>query len=192
MHETEIVDGDNHSSARQPRALDIDEILTTETFLVNVIADIEWLMAERGVTKADLARRLDKSEARISQMFNGGRGSNLTLRVLGGIFHALGEHSARITSPTLEVLRGEVSGGFAHPALSETVTILCAPSSVDDVSARMSIDFTKCHMFEALTAFSQRAFMQQAPMAMRGQHQLWVTNDNHCSSDNKDLKAMGL
>lgn len=103
-------------SAAAPIGPDVEEILTTESFLVNVIADVEWLMDINGISKADLARKMGKTESRVSQIFNGGRGSNLTLRVLGSILHAVGEKDVRITCASLEKARREA--GVTHPCVN--------------------------------------------------------------------------
>ncbi|MGY3149624.1 transcriptional regulator with XRE-family HTH domain [Bradyrhizobium sp. USDA 3397] len=47
------------------------------------------LMIERGVSRAELARRLGISKARLSQVFR--PGANLTLRTVAALFFALGE-----------------------------------------------------------------------------------------------------
>lgn len=45
-------------------------------------------MAEQGLSKADLARRLGKSRSWVTQLLNGGR--NMTVRTLAEVLHALG------------------------------------------------------------------------------------------------------
>lgn len=77
-----------------------DEIFAEEGFIADVQFAIHNLLEDKKMTRADLARALDISQARVSQMF-GDAAKNLTLRTLARIFHALGE-DIRVTSPRLE------------------------------------------------------------------------------------------
>lgn len=85
----------------------VDEgmIVAEQRLLVNAVADIAWLLTDKNVSKADLARHLDLSESRVSQIFSGGRGSNITLKTLARIFFVLGE-TVEVTSPRLKALKG--------------------------------------------------------------------------------------
>mgnify|MGYP003656588177 CR=1 FL=1 len=76
-----------------------------ERLLVDVQADIFWLMHEKGVSQADLARELGVSKARVSQLF-GDKAENLTIRTLAKIFDALGER-ASVHSPLLVKLKAD-------------------------------------------------------------------------------------
>ena len=58
-----------------------------EGFLLELAEDIYIRMEKRGMTKADLARKLGVSRARITQFFNGT--GNMTLRTLYKLSHAL-------------------------------------------------------------------------------------------------------
>src|SRR5271154_6144778 len=49
--------------------------------------EINWLMRERGLTRADLAARMGVSPGRVSQILGGGE--NLTLRTLAALSTAL-------------------------------------------------------------------------------------------------------
>jgi len=51
------------------------------------INEINWLMRERGLTRADLAARIGVSPGRVSQILGGGE--NLTLRTLAALSTAL-------------------------------------------------------------------------------------------------------
>jgi transcriptional regulator with XRE-family HTH domain len=59
-----------------------------ETLIVEVAEQIWGAMASTGVTKSEIAERLGKSKAFISQMLNGSR--NMTLRSLADIAHCIG------------------------------------------------------------------------------------------------------
>ena len=61
-----------------------EELLALITQLTN---EINWLMRERGLTRADLAARMGVSPGRVSQILGGGE--NLTLRTLAALSTAL-------------------------------------------------------------------------------------------------------
>lgn len=79
-----------------------DAIFAEEGFIADVQVAIESLLADKDMNRADLARALKVSQARVSQMF-GDEANNLTLRTLARIFHVLREE-LRITSPRLDEL----------------------------------------------------------------------------------------
>ncbi|MCR4330833.1 MAG: helix-turn-helix domain-containing protein, partial [Patescibacteria group bacterium] len=62
--------------------------LTRGAFLFRVTEDILVAMEDCGVTKAELANRLGKSKARISQLLSGD--TNMTIGTLSDIAFALG------------------------------------------------------------------------------------------------------
>lgn len=62
--------------------------LARGAYLFRVTEDILVAMEDRGVTKAELALRLGKSKARISQLLGGS--SNMTIGTLADIAFALG------------------------------------------------------------------------------------------------------
>ena len=73
-----------------------------DDLIVDVQFAIHNLLEAKEMSRADLARALDISEARVSQIFSDNP-KNLTLRTVANIFHAMGEE-ARITSHTLDAL----------------------------------------------------------------------------------------
>ena len=62
-------------------------LLAEETLLLDVSEDIRMAMEKRGVNYAELARRLDVSRSRVTQMLDDD--SNLTLRVIARIAYVL-------------------------------------------------------------------------------------------------------
>jgi antitoxin component HigA of HigAB toxin-antitoxin module len=52
---------------------------------------IAQMMADQGLSKADLARRLNKSRSWVTQLLSGGR--NMTVRTLAEVVHARGGES---------------------------------------------------------------------------------------------------
>ena len=77
-----------------------DMVIAEDTLIADVQFAIHNLLATKRISRAELARRIDVSKARISQIFKDNT-RNLTLRTIAQIFHAVGEE-ARVTSPALD------------------------------------------------------------------------------------------
>ncbi len=78
-------------------------------FLASLVADIDLVMEARCVTQAELARRLECSEAHVSKLLRGTKGAaNMTAATMARIMAALGEEIS-ITSPVLRKLKGGAS-----------------------------------------------------------------------------------
>ena len=58
--------------------------------ITQVTNEIDWLMRENHITRADLAARMGVSPGRVSQVLSGGE--NLTLRTLASLASALDAH----------------------------------------------------------------------------------------------------
>ena len=83
-----------------------DEMISAEEeLIVDVQVAIHSLMLDRGLSRADLARELGVSQARVSQMFSDDA-KNLTLRTVAKIFRVLGQE-CRITCDRLEAILAE-------------------------------------------------------------------------------------
>jgi transcriptional regulator with XRE-family HTH domain len=67
-----------------------EETFAVEAFIVDVQVAIQKALLAKGISQAELARRLGLSQARVSQIFSGS-GANLTLKTLARISYALGE-----------------------------------------------------------------------------------------------------
>ena len=63
------------------------KLLFVETLVAEAAEVIAGLMAEKNVSKADLARRLNKSRAWVTQLLSGK--ANMTIRTLAEVVHAL-------------------------------------------------------------------------------------------------------
>ena len=74
-----------------------------ERLLLEAVENLATLMEAQGVTSRELARRLEVSPARVSQMLDGTR--NLTLASLGAAFHALGRSMHVTHGPPTERVR---------------------------------------------------------------------------------------
>lgn len=71
--------------------------LAVESLVLDAAERISAAMNSQGITKAELARRLGKSRAWVTQMLNGS--ANLTLRTLAEVFFALGT-DVRLAMPS--------------------------------------------------------------------------------------------
>lgn len=88
-----------------PNAITHDEMISAEESLIaDVQVVIHNLMLERRISRADLARALGVSDARVSQMFSDAA-PNLTLRTIARVFRVLGEE-CRFTSDRWEEILG--------------------------------------------------------------------------------------
>lgn len=83
-------------------------LFAEERLIADVQYRIQKLMNLKGTTRAELARRLDVSEARVSQIFSQSP-RNLTLRTVADIFNVLGEE-CKLTSPSLDRAEREGRG----------------------------------------------------------------------------------
>jgi len=81
----------------------------------NLVIDVQFLLQEmmddKGITRAELARRAGISKARLTQMMR--PDANPTLRTLAAIFHALGE---RVTVQPVRDDEQKVSSGSSASA----------------------------------------------------------------------------
>src|SRR6185312_13306193 len=71
----------------------LEDAYIEEALIADVQADICSLLAEKRVSRAELARRMGVSAAYISQML-GDEGGNLTLRTIARVYDAVGERAA--------------------------------------------------------------------------------------------------
>lgn len=107
MVEAAVVDGNKNGvqPAQAPQVPGDMLDAYAEGFLVDVVADIDWILDEKGMTRRELAARLGVTEQRVSRIFSS-NGHNLTLRSLARIFRALDE-DVRLDSETLRHVRSE-------------------------------------------------------------------------------------
>ncbi|HEY3956636.1 MAG TPA: helix-turn-helix transcriptional regulator [Streptosporangiaceae bacterium] len=92
------------TTGRQAQDTGADEELTD--LITQVTNEIDWLMRENQITRADLAARMGVSPGRVSQVLSGGE--NLTLRTLASLSSALDAHFEMELRPV------GVSGGQAE------------------------------------------------------------------------------
>jgi transcriptional regulator with XRE-family HTH domain len=95
------------------------EAFAVEGFRVDVQHQIQAAMNRRGMTQRDLARRLELTEARVSQIFS--ENCNLTIRSLARILHALSFECALTVRPTEHAPPGWTEDGWrTTPEIAES------------------------------------------------------------------------
>lgn len=78
--------------------IDTDMLIAEDSLIADVQFTIHNLLEQKGVSRAELARRLSVSEAYVSQLFSDVT-RNLTLRTIARVFKALGETPCRAITP---------------------------------------------------------------------------------------------
>lgn len=102
-----------------------------ESFVAEVQAQLSRMLDDKGVSRAELARRLDVSRARVSQIFSD-EAQNFTLRLLVRSFLAVGEEPVLVTRSEYEALKGlraahrETAGGVGREAADGIAEALIA------------------------------------------------------------------
>ncbi|MFV3561769.1 helix-turn-helix domain-containing protein, partial [Mycobacterium tuberculosis] len=94
-------------------------------------------MNERGLRARDLSKRLNVSEARVSQMF-GEQAKNLTIRTVAKIFFHLGQSPVLTTQCQLEDMVALARGGAADSDQHWTVSGL-----INDIQIGSNIIVTR-------------------------------------------------
>ena len=81
-----------------------EAIFAEEAFVVDVQILLNQIMIEKGFSRADLARALNVSRARITQIFSD-ECKNLTVRLLARAMYSMGENPSLTCDLHLEALR---------------------------------------------------------------------------------------
>lgn len=91
-----------------------ERILQQERFVLEATECVARVLQQRNISKAELAARLGKSPAFVSQVLSGSR--NMTLRTFADFLYALG-HTARLVEEPLYESGGNVvrEGGHSVP-----------------------------------------------------------------------------
>lgn len=90
-------------------------------FIVAVQSEIQRVMNGKGLRARDLSKRLNVSEARISQMF-GDQAKNLTIRTIAKLFYHLGESPIITTQCQLESMMALARGDDSSSEQQWTVS----------------------------------------------------------------------
>src|SRR5947209_4453592 len=105
-----------------------------ERVILDVAILIRKLLKEQGLTKADLAHRLGKSKAFVTQLLDGR--ANMTLRTISDVMCALG-HSLVVSAGALDITQGrevkahEVGANLAPLSLEGEDLRLAGPSTAN-------------------------------------------------------------
>ena len=97
------------------------EIEAMEGFMVDVQVYLHEIMVAKGVSRAELARRMGVSRARVSQMFSDDY--NVSVRQLARAAYHLGEEP-RVESATTRALRAEREGTRKAAAVRSSANVV--------------------------------------------------------------------
>lgn len=125
-----------NSAAAHDADMVAGEIAEAE-FIVAVQSEIQRVMNGKGLRARDLSKRLNVSEARISQMF-GDQAKNLTIRTIAKLFYHLGESPVITTQCQLKRIVALARGDEADSDQQWTVSGL-----VNDIQIGSSMIVTR-------------------------------------------------
>jgi transcriptional regulator with XRE-family HTH domain len=119
---------------RQATGQRINDELTD--LVTQVTNEIDWLMRENQISRADLAARMGVSPGRVSQVLSGGE--NLTLRTLAALGAALDAHFEVELRPAGAVTDGEHA---SHVTVHATDAAAPAPAEPEQTSRFGQVHF---------------------------------------------------
>lgn len=96
------------TDARSERGDAYEGLVRQEEFILEVTERLTEALLEKGVTKAELARRMTRTPGFVSQVFGGGR--NLTLRTISDVAAALSLRPVLELAPVRESVTERVGG----------------------------------------------------------------------------------
>lgn len=99
------------------RDKELEFFAAEEELLAKVQADLVWLMDDAKLNRAELAKLLNVTKSRVTQILDEDGGQNLTLRLLARVFHCLGE-KAEVSSARLNELYTELDSDSRDKAVS--------------------------------------------------------------------------
>lgn len=88
----------NHMESLAQRGPEFRRLLRQEELILDVTERFCEALNDEGVTRAELARRLERSPSFVSQLLAGGR--NLTLRTIADVSDALSLQASFVLTPT--------------------------------------------------------------------------------------------
>lgn len=94
------------------RGEELERLTRQEELILDVTVGLSEALEDKGVTKAELARRLDRTPSFVSQLFAGSR--NLTLRTIADVAAALSLRPSFVLSPEAQLI-GVMPGPRAPP-----------------------------------------------------------------------------
>ncbi len=97
------------------------KLMAEESLVAEVSEFVAQLMAERGIHKAELARRLGKSRAWVTQMLSGR--ANLTVRTLAEVVFVLGGEITVLARPGVPERKAPLGGKISNPRRAEVLYV---------------------------------------------------------------------
>ena len=107
-----------------------------EMLVADIQSALEQLLHEKGCTRADLARRMGVSKARVTQIFSDSQ--NFTVRLVARAFHALGENVCIIPDGRDERWKAVVASGADTVEIKSMEQAPSPPESKDRRSWELS------------------------------------------------------
>jgi transcriptional regulator with XRE-family HTH domain len=98
--------------------LSCEELLAQDRLLFMVQTTMQRLLNDQGLKARDLARRLDVSEARISQLFSDDA-SNMTIKTIARVFHHLNAKPLILSEHELQEKVADAKGELSAPAAGQ-------------------------------------------------------------------------
>jgi len=127
-------------------------IFAEEAFVVDVQSFLHHLMEEKGLSRADLAKAMGVSRARVSQIFSD-ECSNFTVRLLAKAAHAMGETlslDCEFMRTQREFNRSRAASAHATPK-SNVIPLWSASPGFDEIFADQCHDDERLQSFVALS-----------------------------------------
>jgi transcriptional regulator with XRE-family HTH domain len=113
-------------------------LLTIEALVAEASEMIARLMAEQNVSKADLARRLNKSRAWVTQLLSGK--ANMTVRTLADVAYALDTEVKLHAQPPSWKMAGKPIGAAWQPVVFKMDQYVVEPPIVSESLFRLQTD----------------------------------------------------
>jgi transcriptional regulator with XRE-family HTH domain len=142
-------------------ALEQKRVFAEEAAVVDAQTLLHSVMERKGVSRADLARAMNVSRPRVTQIFSD-ECSNLTIRLLARALCALGEDLVLLTDYDVNQLREENKLLNSALALEDREAVLW--TEVEDFSHCFELNTANDNMFESLTEVrsGREAYMEMA------------------------------
>lgn len=140
-------------------ALEQKRVFAEEAAVVDAQTLLHSVMERKGISRADLARSMNVSRARVTQIFSD-ECTNFTVRLLARALYALGEDLVLLTKRDANELAGEKLLGHSALALSERNA--ASWTEIDDYS--QCFETANDNMFDSIRQMrcSRRAYEEIA------------------------------
>jgi transcriptional regulator with XRE-family HTH domain len=113
-------------------------LLTIEATVTEASEVIARLMSERKVSKAELARRLNKSRAWVTQLLSGK--ANMTVRTLAEVVYVLDAEMKLNAQPLSWKTAGKAAGAMSQPVVYKMEDYMIEPPIAPETLFRLETD----------------------------------------------------